>query len=333
MPLPASDEPDAPRLTPAVLWVIALTVAVHLLRVTVQADLPLWLGFRAAGFGGDAQGGEGARWWTALTYMFVHAGFWQLAFNLYVLWAFGPRLERAWSTRSFAGYYLWCGLGAVVTHALLVRVGGLLVGASGAVYGVLLADAFQWPNEERYLFGVVPMRVKWMAAMFVAIDLVAGLSGGTSVVSAGAAEGGAAAAATVGSAHWAHLGGAFFGLLYALLPSAPNVDRLRQRVASAPDLGDEPPRPVPRSLPRPRARGSDADEVVEKSKAVTARPARPVPVQPPPPPPRRAVPAASAPRSEALDHVLDKISQHGLDSLTTDERRLLEEMSKKLRDS
>jgi hypothetical protein len=89
---------------------------------------------------------------------------------------------------------------------------------------------------------------------------------------------------------------------------------------------------VPRSLPRPRERGSDADEVVEKSKAVTARPTRPAPSQPPPPP-RRPVPAGSPARSEALDLVLDKISQHGLDSLTSDERRLLEEMSRKLRDT
>ncbi len=309
MPLPASDEPDvpAPRLTPAVLWLIALNVAVYFVQVTVQGDLPLWLGFRAASFD--------RHWWTALTYMFVHAGFWHLAFNMYMLWAFGPRVERTWSTRGFAGYYLWCGLGAVLTHALLVRDGALLVGASGAIYGVLLAYAFNWPNEEAYLFGIVPMRVKWLVAMFILVDVVAGISGDR-------LPGG------TGVAHWAHLGGALFGFLYALRPSAPNVERLRQRVASAPDLGDEPPRPVPRSLPRPRERGSDADEVVEKSKAVTARPTRPAPV-----PRRPAVPAGSPPRSEALDLVLDKISQHGLDSLTTDERRLLEEMSRKLRDS
>ena len=313
MPLPASDEPDAtaPRLSPAVLWLLALNVAVFFVQVTVQGDLPQWLGFRAASFE--------RHWWTALTYMFVHAGFWHLAFNMYMLWAFGPRVERAWSTRGFAGYYLWCGVGGVVAHALLVRDASLLVGASGAIYGVLLAYAMHWPNEEAYLFGVVPMRVKWRVAMFIAIDVVAGLSAG----------GGAAAAAGVDTAHWAHLGGALFGFLYALRPSAPNVERLRQRVASAPDLGDDPPRPVPRSLPRPRERGSDADEVVEKSKAVTARPARPAPVQPP----RRPVPAATPSRSEALDLVLDKISQHGLGSLTTDERTLLEEMSRKLRDS
>jgi membrane associated rhomboid family serine protease len=311
MPLPSSDEPDAPappRLTPAVLWLIALNVVVYFLQVTVQGDLPLWLGFRAASFD--------RHWWSVLTYMFVHAGFWHLAFNMYMLWAFGPRVERAWSTRGFAGYYLWCGLGAVVAHALLVRDGALLVGASGAIYGVLLAYAFQWPNEEAYFFGVVPMKVKWMVGMFILIDLVAGLS-----------EGGVGASGG-GTAHWAHLGGAVFGLLYAMRPSAPNVERLRQRVASTPDLGDEPPRPVPRSLPRPRERGSDADEVVEKSKAMTARPARPAPVQP-----RRPVPAGSQARSPELDVVLDKISQHGLESLTTDERRLLEEMSRRLRDS
>ena len=128
-----------------------------------------------------------------------------------------------------------------------------------------------------------------------------------------------------GVAYLAHLGGVAFGLAYLLRPSAPSVDRLRQRVATAPDLGDEPPRPVPRSLPRPRERVSEVDEVVEQSKALTMnKPPRPAPA-----PPRPVVTAAS--RREQLDLVLDKISQHGLDSLTLEERHLLEEMSRKLR--
>jgi membrane associated rhomboid family serine protease len=308
MSFPASDEPETPRLTPAVLWLIVLNVAVFFVQETVQRDLPVWLGFRGANLP--------AQWWTALTYMFVHAGLWHLAFNMYMLWAFGPRVERAWTTFAFSGYYLWCGLGGVLVHSLLVRDGALLVGASGALYGVLLAFAVRWPNEEVLFFGVVPMKVKWMVAMFVAIDLISGMAGG-----GGMAE---------QTAHWAHIGGAVFGGLYLFSPSAPSVDRLRQRVASTPDLGDEPPRPVPRSLPRPRERGSDIDEVVEKSKAATARPARPAPAPPRRPPP---VPVATPVRPEALDGVLDKISQQGLDSLTVDERRLLEEASKRLREA
>jgi hypothetical protein len=60
-------------------------------------------------------------WWTLVTYMFVHAGLMHLAFNMFTLWMFGPRLERAWGTRAFTWFYLWCGLGGAAAHALFVR--------------------------------------------------------------------------------------------------------------------------------------------------------------------------------------------------------------------
>ena len=307
MSFPGSAEPESPRLTPVVLWLLVLNVAIYFVQVTVQGDLPTWLGFR--GEFPDA-------WWTPLTYMFVHGGFWHLALNLYTLWVFGPRLEREWSPAAFAGFYTWCGLGGVAAHALLVRGPSLLIGASAAVFGVILAYGRRWPDDEVLFFGVVPMKVKWLVVFMAVTNL------GLGILSAGAAGGDR-------TAYFAHLGGFAFAWLYFLRPSTPNVERLRQRVASAPDLGDEPPRPVPRSLPRPRERGSDADEVVEKSKALTARPVRPAPV----PPRRPPVPAATPSRTDALDLVLDKISQHGMASLTADERTLLEEMSRKLRDS
>jgi membrane associated rhomboid family serine protease len=301
MSSPYSSELESPRLTRAVLWLIALNVAIYFLQITVQEDLPARLGFKTSDFAERS-------WWTLVTYMFVHAGLWHLALNMYMLWAFGPRVERSWSTAGFTWYYLWCGLGGVLFHFMLASSGGLLIGASAAVFGVLLAYAVRWPNDEVYLFGVVPMKMKWLVPMYVAIDLVSGMS--RTAFSSG------------GIAHFAHIGGVVFGGLYLLRPTAPSVDRLRQRVSQAPDVSDDPPRAVPRSLPRPRERGSEADEAVEKSKAVnvTTRPAPP-----------RPAPAATVPRTAELDLVLDKISQHGLESLTREERTLLEEMSKRLR--
>ena len=308
MAFPApSDEYEAPRLTPAVLWLVVANVAVHFVQVTVHKGMPSLLGFQF----GDLRDGAP---WTALTYMFVHAGFWHLALNMYMLWVLGPRVERAMGTRAFAFFYAFCGLGGALFHALFVPHDALLVGASAATFGVLVAYAMRWPDEEVYLFLVVPMKMRWFALFMVALNLVAG------ALSAKSGEGG-------GVAYMAHLGGIAFALLYLLRPSAPSVDRLRQRVAAAPDLGDEPPRPVPRSLPRPRERVSEVDEVVEQSKALTMnKPPRPAVPAPPRP---TAVTAAS--RREALDLVLDKISEHGLDSLTLEERHLLEEMSRKLR--
>ena len=301
---PSSDDYDAPRLTPAVLWLVAINVAIYFVQLTLQKDFPALLGYQS--------GDWGRHTWTVGTYMFVHAGFWHLALNMYTLWVFGPRVERALGTGPFAWFYAWCGLGGWAAHALFVHGDTLLVGASAAIFGVLLAYARKWPDDEVYLFGVVPMRMWWHVAFLVAVNLVMGALSATSV------DGG-------GVAYAAHLGGLAFGWLYFLRPTAPSVDRLRQRVAPAPDLSDEPPRPVPRSLPRPRERQSEVDEVVEQSKALTVnKPPRPAPA-----PPRPLVTAAN--RREALDLVLDKISEHGLDSLTLEERHLLEEMSRKLR--
>ena len=300
------DEPAPFRLTPAVSWLIALNVAVFFVQLTLQQDLPQRLGFSPDDL-------DASRLWTAGTYMFVHAGFWHLAFNMYSLWMFGPRLEREWASGTFARYYLWCGVGGLVAHALLIR-GGLLVGASGAIFGLMYAYGRRWPDDEVLFFGVVPMKVKHMVWGMIAVNVALGalsMAGGTDRV-----------------AYFAHLGGVAFGMLWYLRPSAPSMERVRQRVAAAPDVSDEPPRPVPKSFPRPRERGSESDEVVEKSKAVTAKP------QPAP----RVAPARPAPasvtttRAAALDLVLDKISQQGMESLTSDERRLLEETSRKLRD-
>jgi membrane associated rhomboid family serine protease len=303
---PSSDEYEAPRLTPAVLWLVAINVAIYFVQLTLQKDFPTLLGYQS----GDA----GKRTWTMATYMFVHAGFWHLALNMYTLWAFGPRVERAMGTGAFVGFYAWCGLGGWLAHAAFFRDDSLLVGASAAIFGVILAYARKWPEEEVYFFGVVPMRVRWLVWFMVVVNLAMGALSATSVDAGGVA-------------YMAHLGGLAFGWLYFLRPAAPSVDRLRQRVAAAPDLSDEPPRPVPRSLPRPRERQSEVDEVVEQSKALTVnKPPRPAPA-----PPRPVVTAAS--RREALDLVLDKISEHGLQSLTLEERHLLEDMSRKLRNS
>jgi hypothetical protein len=182
----------------------------------------------------------------------------------------------------------------------------VLVGASAAIYGVMLAYAIRWPDDEVFLFGAIPMKVKWLVTMLVVIGLVMG------ILSTG--SGG-------GTGHFAHLGGLAFGWLYLRTPSAQSIGRLRQRVSQVPDVPDETPRAIPRSLPRSRERGNEIDEIVAKSKAmVTKR-------QPAAPPQVRVLDK----RAEALNHVLDKISDKGLDSLTSDERRLLEEMSRELR--
>ena len=302
-----TEDTETPRITPAVQWLIAINVAIYFLQLTVvrPEDVQMTLGFEVRDLGRS--------WWTIATYMFVHGGFWHLALNMYALYLFGPRIERAWSAGEFARYYILCGLGGWFAHLLFAR-NAILFGASAAVLGVMLAYAMRWPEDEIYLFGVMPLRVQWTVAMLAAVILVAGMAG-TEI---------AGTDRLTGVAYLAHLGGLAAGWLYLRTSSATSLDRLKQRVSQIPDVPDETPRPIPR-LPRSREKVQEVDDIVAKSKAAVARRQ----ASSPPTPGPKLVPKRP---DEQLNVVLDKISEHGLDSLTSDERRILEEMSKKLKD-
>lgn len=304
MALSFADELEPPRMTRAVQWLIAINVAIYFLQLTVVGErnmLPA-LGFQARDLSQS--------WWTIGTYMFVHSGFWHLALNLYTLYIFGPRVEHTWSAGEFTRFYIACGLGGWLFHLIFAR-DSLLVGASAAVYGVMLAYATYWPDDEVLLFGVLPIKVRWLVALMVGINLIFGM-----------------AAATPGSgvAYMAHLGGLAAAWLY--LRSAgtgASLDRFKQRVSAIPDLPDETPRAVPRSSPRTREGRGGIDEIVARSNAAVSRAEQPQQSAPS----TRVEPTG---RSGDLNAVLDKISQHGISSLTSGERRLLEDMSKELRD-
>jgi membrane associated rhomboid family serine protease len=298
----SGDERPAPRMMPAVLWIIALNVAVWFFQLTIsEADITRWLAFDASA--------ASTRPWTVLTYMFVHGGTWHIVSNLWLLYLFGPRVEDALGTRRFVFYYLWCGLGGWLAHLMLAARGGMLLGASAAVLGVLLAYAVKWPDDEIQIFPLfITMKVRWLVIVLAAINLLFGIT---------------TAASGAGVAYFAHLGGLAAGSIFLWAVWAPGLDRVRQRVTSVPDEPDVPPRAIPRSASRTREPASDADNAVARSNAAVA--------------PRlaRETPLASRvgkEKTEQLDRVLEKISRLGLDSLTPDERRLLEEMSRQLRD-
>jgi membrane associated rhomboid family serine protease len=301
-PVGSEQEPQPQRLTAAVQAFIAVNIAVAFLQVVgvlPYADLAAWLGFDL--------GSLPSRWWTPITYMFVHVGVWHVLANMYGLYLFGPRLEDAWGSKKFAWFYLFCGLGGVVFQMLFIRTGGL-VGASAAVFGVMTAYAMQWPDDEIYLMFVVPMRVRTLVVGLFVFNLVMGVvatgdGGGTNI------------------AYFAHVGGVIAAYAYIRMAASTGIDQVRQRVASLPDA-DEPPRAIPRNMPR-RERGDEVDDIVAKSKAIAAKRA----VTLAPPSRRREA------KADELNRVLDKISETGIDSLTGDERKILEEMSRRLRGS
>lgn len=303
MSFPAATEPqDQPNHTHCVRALIAINVAVMFVQMTVvnYADMAAWFGFSTEGLPG--------RWWTAISYMFVHAGVWHLVANMYALYVFGPRLEHVWGPRKFAWFYMVCGLGGAAFDMAFLRSGGL-VGASAGVFGVMTAYAMQWPEDEVYLMFVLPMRVRTLVIGLLAFNLVLGIWG-TSVVPGG-----------MNAAYFAHIGGIVAAYISVRMSLYPGMEQVRQRVANLPDA-DEPPRAIPRNLPR-RERGDEVDDIVAKSKAIAAKRIAALP----PMPRRREA------KAEELNRVLDKISQQGLDSLTNDERKVLEEMSRRLRDS
>ena len=303
MTYPATNDQEYPRMTSAVQALIAINVVILFLQMTIVPSdaMQSALGFSFAS--------APSRWWTVLTYMFVHHDFWHLFWNVYALFIFGPRLEHLWGTKKFTFFYLLSGLGGLICYSLFFRdSGALLLGASGAIFGVMGAYALQWPKQEVYLFWVLPMRVLTLVLLLVGFNLAMGvfglMGGGTNV------------------AYFAHLGGFIVAWLYMRTPPSVSIEQLRQRISQVPDTED-PPRAIPRALPRSRERVEEVDEIVAKSKAIAAK--RPAAITPG----RKAAPRDL--KAEDVNRVLDKISAEGLDSLTSEERGILEEMSRRLR--
>jgi len=186
-------------LTPAIKALIALNVAVFLVSLVMPA-ITLQLGLRPA----DVL--ERFAVWQPLTYMFLHGGIFHSLFNMLALWMFGVELERMWGTRYFLKFYFVAGVGAAVTTLALsflpVSFGNelyysLTIGASGAVYGILLGYARYFPDRPIYLYFVFPIPAKYFVMIIGAISLLSsmGASGG-------------------GIAHTTHLGGLVAAYLY-----------------------------------------------------------------------------------------------------------------------
>ncbi len=135
--------------------------------------------------------------WTVVTYMFLHAGIAHLLFNMLGLFFFGPRLESRLGGRGFLLLYFLSGIGGAVFSLLFAR-NAAVVGASGAVYGVLLAFAMFWPREKIYIYGIIPVEAWLLASILVFVSLAAGTNPG----------------AGSRTAHFAHLGGAAFGFVF-----------------------------------------------------------------------------------------------------------------------
>lgn len=134
--------------------------------------------------------------WGIFTYMFVHGGFGHIFFNMLGLFFFGPRLEIQLGGPAFLRLYLLSGLGGAAFSFLFAPFAGV-VGASGAVFGVLLGFAYFWPREKIFIYGILPIESRVLVGLLAVLALYSGISGTNS-----------------GTAHFAHLGGFVAGYAY-----------------------------------------------------------------------------------------------------------------------
>jgi membrane associated rhomboid family serine protease len=240
---------------------VKLLLAANVVVYVVQQLAPPWFtplfGLRPADVLGEL------RLWQPVTYMFLHGGLLHVLFNLLILWMMGGEVERFWGKREFLKYYFVCGLGAVAL-AFVFAYDGLVIGASGAIFGVMVAFGLLFPDRTIYVWFVLPVPAKYLVLILFAIELL--------VIGRGD-----------GVAHFAHVGGAITGFLYMRFGWR---DRL--------DLGGVSRRWRRRHLTLHAGGRQAADEA-------------------------------------EIDRILDKISKSGLQSLTPEESRVLNEASRKFR--
>ena len=206
--------------------------------------------------------------WTLVTYMFLHGGFGHLFFNMLALYFFGPAVEGRFGSREFIKYYLICGIGGAALS--FVFASNPIIGASAAVYGVMLAFAMNWPDTPIYIWAIFPVPAKVLVMVMAAISLYSGLTNSGGNV-----------------AHFAHLGGFAAGWLYLKLDRRGGGLFTRAK----------------------RAMAKNRLDVVQGGGASPSRP------------PEQML--------DDLDRILDKISKQGMNSLTFEERRLLDEASRR----
>ena len=171
---------------PISIGIIVVCVAVFLLN-NISGQLALWP--MNSGF---------FQPWQLVSYGFLHGGFNHLFFNMFAIWMFGLPVERLWGSSRFGQFFLVCVLGAGLIQLLVQYLSGDIyptIGASGAVFGLLLAYGVTWPNNKLMLiFFPVPIKAKWFVLIYGGVELIFGVTGAMPHI-----------------AHYAHLGGLFFG--------------------------------------------------------------------------------------------------------------------------
>ena len=245
--------------------------------------------------------------WQLFTYMYMHGGFSHLFFNMFALWMFGMELENIWGSKTFFIFYTVCGLGAGIANAFLAPLVSYIppnvptVGASGSIYGVLIAFGMIFPNRYIYIYFMLPIKAKYLIIIYILIEVFAVASQSQS-----------------GIAHIAHLGGGVVGFLYVyfiLNKGKPkffkNQGQDNNVFNNFKDMFEKKPEP-PKYEPPKNVYDANFEDL-SKSKYEDDM--------------RRNEKEAQI----KIDAILDKLGANGYASLTEEEKRILFQESKKLR--
>ena len=253
------------------------------------------------------------------TYMFLHGGFTHIFFNMFALWMFGSVIERVWGPKKFIFYYIVCGIGAGITQELVqyatytiegisayqyVNAGGVqmttdayinlwtTIGASGAVYGILLAFGMIFPNERLFIIPFpFPIKAKWLIVGYIAIELFSAMTGPGD-----------------GVAHMAHLGGMLFGfLLIRYWQKHPDSSQSFGRSRGQEFFENMKRRYDQRQQQSSHMKAEQTDPRRESDEEYNARKRK---------------------NQEEVDAILDKIRKSGYDSLTKEEKKKLFDQSR-----
>ncbi len=245
--------------------------------------------------------------WQIFTYMFMHANFMHLFFNMFALWMFGMELENLWGSKKFLIYYLICGIGAALANMFIAPLfgnTGPTVGASGSIYGVLVAFGFLFPNRNIYLYFFIPLKAKYLILLYIAIEVFS-LSGSGSNI-----------------AHAAHLGGAVVGFIYLLITNKGFGTGFAHVKTPGKNIFDKfiPKKEETYKAPEQYKPNSNLTDV--KNAVYNDYKDRDF---------KNEADIREKNSQEKIDAILDKLSEGGYQNLTAEEKRILFHESKKLR--
>jgi len=232
--------------------------------------------------------------WQLITYQFMHGGFTHILFNMFALWMFGSSIEDVFGSKKFLIFYLLAGVSAGLLHLfvspLLGGAPAVTIGASGSIYGVLIAYALFFPDNLIFLYFLIPVKAKYLIGFLVVIEFLAVDS------------------ASSGVAHLAHLGGALFGFLYIMFDKNSYVS-LKNLFNRNFYYKSKPKRDI---FTNPFNRSSQTDNDVQDANYYDINKKDEYEVS-----------------QEEIDKILDKISQSGYQNLTDREKKILFQASKK----